>query len=486
MKPSSLRSRLVSGSLWAITGELIAGGARAISSIVYAKLLSPTDFGLVGFALLLINFFPLVVDNTLSLALMRQPADDQRAYSTIFYLNVALSLAAIAILILVSPWAAGILHDRRVTAILPVLGIQLLFNALCSVHLAAARRQFRYRRLVPVRLISTVCSLGIGIPLAFLGYGYWSLLVGSIAAAASQMVAAQVLLGWRPSLLFDTTAAKAFSGFASWVAVDMGVTWMVMSGGGFFLAYFLGAHDLGLFQLSDRIDTYVLGSLLGPLIPVLYAGFCEISPESGASWRLFRRSVEVLTPLSLAVAGAIVVAARPLEALFGAKWHGVANAMMLNAIADGISYTILPAPSLLRAHGLAKIVAAMRLATVAAQVVVYVRVAPHGLVAFMYGKLALEIAIYAASFIVLRAVFKQRVISMMGRQLGQLIIIAGCAMAGIIVAGNAANLGPLVALTAGLAVFAIPLGTYLYLTQRELVASMLERWVAARQSNQPG
>ena len=159
-------------------GEVTAGGARALSSLVYAKLLSPTDFGLIGFALLLINFFPLVINNSLSLALMRQPQDDQRAYSTIFYLNVALSIAAIVILFLVAPEAARVLHDQRVTVIIPILGIQLLFNALCSVHIAAARRQFRYRRLVPVRLIATVCSLGVGIPLAFLGYSYWSLLVG--------------------------------------------------------------------------------------------------------------------------------------------------------------------------------------------------------------------------------------------------------------------------------------------------------------------
>ncbi len=108
-----------------------------------------------------------------------------------------------------------------------------------------------------------------------------------------------------------------------------------------------------------------------------------------------------------------MVAARPLETLFGPKWHGVADVMALNAIADGISYTILPAPSLLRAHGLAKVVAAMRLATVAAQIVVYMRLAPHGLVAFMYGKLTLEVAIYAGSLLVLRAVFKQPVVRTM-------------------------------------------------------------------------
>lgn len=154
--------------------------------------------------------------------------------------------------------------------------------------------------------------------------------------------------------------------------------------------------------------------------------------------------------------------------------------MALNAIADGISYTILPAPSLLRAHGLAKIVAGMRLATVAAQVVVYMRLAPHGLVAFMYGKLILEVAIYAGSLLVLRVVFRQPVMRTMGRQLGQLIIVAICTLLGVIAATGSLGLGAPIAMTVGLAIFAIPLGAYLYLTQRELLTSMFERWAATR------
>ena len=168
------------------------------------------------------------------------------------------------------------------------------------------------------------------------------------------------------------------------------------------------------------------------------------------------------------------------QALFGAKWQGVAGVMALNAVADGISYTILPAPSLLRAHGLAKVVAAMRLVTVAAQVMVYMRLAPHGLVAFMYGKLTLEVGIYAGSLLVLRAVFKQPVIRTMWRQLGHLVIITLCGAIGVIAAADSLSLGPFVALTVGLASFAIPLGAYLYLTQRELLTSVLERRIAVK------
>lgn len=479
MEFSGLKSRMVSGSMWAIAAELVAGGVRAISYVVFAKLLSPTDFGLVGFGLLIINFFPMVIDNSLGLALMRYPEQDDTILSTVFALNVALAVAAVLLLCVVSPFAGAFLHDRRVVLILPILSSQLLLNALCSVQMASARRRFRYRQLAPVRLIASVSSL-VGLPLALWGYGYWSLLASSIASALGQMIAAQLLLGWSPKLQFDREVARSVFSFGSWVAVDMGVTWMVMSGGGFFLAFYLGAHDLGLFRLSDRVDTYFLGAMLNPLIPVLYASFCEVAAEPGASWRVFERSVKVLTPLSLGAAGLVIVAARPLAGMLSAQWQGIGAVLALNAVADGISFITLGVPSLLRAHGLSKVVAVMRIVTVAGQVVVYVSVAKYGVSAFLLGKIGLEVAIYVGSFLVLRARFAQPIADIMRNQIWQTVIVGVCVIAGVAAASRSAVFGGPIALANGLIVFGAPLAVFLFVTQRELLGSMLHRWVAAR------
>jgi O-antigen/teichoic acid export membrane protein len=480
MSFSDLKARIVSGSFWAITGELIAGGARGLSYLVYARLLSPTDFGLVGFAVLVITLFPLLIDNSLSIALMRYPANEQRVQSTLFFLNVALAILAMAVLCAIAPGAAAFLHDRRVTTLLPILSVQLLLNSLCSVHIAYARQRFQYRRVVPVRLASSACSIAMGIPLAFLGYGYWSLVAGSLGAAIGQLVAARALLDWRPQWGFDWSVARSLSGFSSWVAVDMAVTWMLMSGGGFFLAFYLGAHDLGLFRLSDRIDTYLLGSLFNPLIPVLYGSFCEVLGQRNGSWRIFERSVKALTPISLAIAGAVVVAAGPLESMIGGRWSGVAGVIALNAIADGISYTTLGVPSLLRAHGLAKTVAIMRMVSVGAQIVVYMIVAPHGLLAFLYGKLGLEVAIYAGSFVVLRAALGQPILKLLRDQMFQALLVGFFTVVGVFTATRCAALGEPVALTAGLLVLCVPLGALLLFAQRDVLTTVYQRWVAAR------
>jgi O-antigen/teichoic acid export membrane protein len=481
MTMSSLPARMLSGSFWSIFAEVWAGGVRALSYFFYAKFLTPTDFGMVGFCLLLISLFPLLIDNSLALALIRREREDQHAFSVIFFLNVGLSLIAIAVLCLGAPWAADLLHDRRVTLILPVLSVQLLCNALCGAHIAIARRRFRYRALVPVRLLSTFCSVAVGLPLAFLGYSYWALVAGSLTAALSQMIAAWALLRWRPSLEFDWATAKSLSGFISWVAVDMGVTWMMMSGGGIILAYFLGAHDLGLFRLSDQINAYFLGAILSPLIPVFYSAFCEAASDREKWQALLSRTIQMVALLAMTLAGIIVLWAHPLELIIGEKWRGVGAIIMVNAVADGLAYASLPIPTLLRAQGHARAVAALRIAMVVGQVVVYSLVAPHGLQAFVVGKLGLEIAMYVIEYAVLHVIVRMPVLPLVGRQFSPTLGTAVGVLLGLWCSSQVASLGIPTAPAIGLAVFGSFMGGYLFFTDRQFIPRLF-RTLRARES----
>jgi uncharacterized membrane protein YqjE len=466
-RADNLSARVLSASVWSIAAEVIAGGARALSYVVYAKLLSPTDFGLVGIALLLISLFPLLIDTSLGLALVRLEKEDQKAFSAIFYVNVALSLVAVGALCLLALPAATLLHDERIVAVLPALSIQLLLNSLGAVHLAVARRRFQYRRLVPIRLLSTACSLALGIALALHGTGYWSLVVASVAGALVQLIATWALVQWRPSRICDWGAARGISGFTSWVALDMAVTWMAMSGGGFFLALFLGTHDLGLFRLSDQINTYLFGSLLNPLIPVLYSAYCEVNAEPQKLRPLFRSTARAVGLVALSVSGATVVLSHPLELLIGPKWQGIGTVIALNAVADGISYAILPSPSFMRSQGRARAVAYLRMGLVAGQVVVYSFVAARGLQWFIVGKLGLELVMYVASYCVLRGAFAIPVLRLVAAQAAQALGVAACVGIGVLVANATALTGPAPSMAAGLLAFGIPLVLFILLAERQ-------------------
>jgi len=467
-----LRQRVLTGSIWSILAELLAAGGRAISYFFYARLLTPNDFGVVGFCLLWISLFPFVIDNSLSLALINSKDESQRVYSSMFFLNLALSAAGIALLILGSGWAADFLHDGRVRWLLPVMGIQILCNALCGTHIAIARRRFQFRSLLPVRLISSLFSLAVGLPLAFAGFAYWSLAAATIAGGLSQLIAAWVFLPWRPSIVFDWQRIKPLASFASWASVDMGISWLIMSGGGFFLAFFLGEHELGFFRLADQLDITIMSTIFGPLLPVFYSAFCEVSGDRIRSARLFDRFNRVAAILALALTGSILTIAYPLESLIGAKWHGIGGLIVLNVIGDGVFYMTAVTPWFLRANGDARTVATMRVFYLLGLVLAYALTAPHGLRPFLYGKLAVEISIYFVSYAVIASRLSVSALRLIAGQMPLILALSLSAAVSVKIAVVLSVSNGFAALAAGLTVFGLGYGGFVFLKEREFVADI--------------
>lgn len=470
---AKLKSRMQSGSLWALFGEVISGGVRAVSYLVYARLLTPADFGLAGFALIITSMFHLVVDNSLGLTVIRQANEEPTVYSTIFFMNVGLSLCAVAALFALAPSAASFIHDDRMVYVLPIMSLQLLANSLSSIPIAVARKRFLFKQLVPVRLAGSLMSLAIGIPLAIAGRGVWALVGASVGVAVGQLIASLICLDWRPSWTFSLRGAQSVSKFAAWISVDMGVTWLVMSGGAFFLAFFLGAAKLGMFRLSDHLDAYLMGAILMPLIPVLYSSFCEVAERPEAYWKIFQRSSRVITSISLGLGGIIIVAARPISRLIGGQWHGIADILVLNAFADAVSNVTMGIPALMRATGRVKIVAAIRAATVIVQVIVYAKLAPMGLKAFLLGKLSLESLIYVASFVVLRKSYNMPVKGVIRNQLGQVFFASMCIVAAFVVLRYVAFVSQIERLIVGVAVFFLSFGLYVLIIERKIITEVL-------------
>lgn len=471
---ASLKTKARNNSFWAILGELIAGATRALGYFIYALLLTPSDFGVVGFALIFINAFPLVVDNSLGLALIRGPDTDE-AYSTIFYLNILAALVSIGFLSAISPFLVALVHESKIVTVLPILGIQLLFNALCSVHIAIARKRFQYKKLVPVRIVSSIVSLCIGIPMAREGFGYWSLIVSSLVGALGQMVAVMLSVPWRPKWVFKSSVVREMSGFTTWVFLDMSVTWLLMSGASFFLAIFLGVHDLGLFRLSDRLDTYFLGAVFTPLITVLYSTYCECVRNRVTAWDIFERSSEVISLAVLMLSGILIVIATPFSEILTQKWAGIGFVIMLNAGADGIGYLTVGVPSLLRAHGHAKAIAVLRICAVGAQILIYTVLAKIGILAFLWGKIAIEIGVTVGSYVMLWQVFRVSLRSIIVRQIGYVAITAAAIGVALGAMRVGSFTGPFFRGTVGLVVFCLPMLIVVWAFERESVMEFVER-----------
>ncbi len=389
-----------SSGIWSIATDSILALLRIGAFAVYALLMPPEDFGIAAFCLIWINYFTLLIDNSLAVAYIREPVQDSSAFDTAFYSSTALGIGSYAMLFFGSDLAAEILHDHRVATVLSVMALTVALSGISSTFLARARRSFEFRKLLLIRVGSTLTSVSLGIGVAIMGWTYWALVLASVSGSAIQLLVALLMLGEPPGKNFCWQRAKTMYAFAAWSAIETTLTWACMWASSFFLGWFLGLRELGLYRMSAQLSAYGIGMLIDPLLPVFYSAYCHSARNPAILQKLFLKFGRMIALVAPLLAAILIQAAGPLTAYLGPRWDGAEDFIILNAVVYCISYLSYPAFPLLRACGHFRSVVLIRVALLVGQVALAFLTIAHGVVAYLWGIIGLEVAIYILTLVV--------------------------------------------------------------------------------------
>lgn len=178
----------------------------AIAQIQLARLLDPGDFGIFAIVQFSLSFFAFFGDAGLGAAMIQQKeAPSQRALSSVFFAQVALSMGVVGIVVIAAEGVRLIWPSLPISAtwLLRGLSLSLLLTVLRVVPSILLERELRFGRLAILEILHTLAFYTTAVVLAFKGLHVWSLVSAVIAQGVVGVVAAYVMRPWRPSLVFD-------------------------------------------------------------------------------------------------------------------------------------------------------------------------------------------------------------------------------------------------------------------------------------------
>ena len=178
---ADLGARTARGGAVTVVSHALRFVITVAATGVMARLLRPTDYGLIGMVAFFTNFVAMFKDLGLSVATIQKTQVSRDQVSTLFWLNVALSVAITLLTIALSPFVAWFYGDPRLMAVTVVTATGFLLGGLTVQHEALLRRQMRFFSLVSIVLISTIIGYLVGIFLAWQGFSYWSLVFSQLA-----------------------------------------------------------------------------------------------------------------------------------------------------------------------------------------------------------------------------------------------------------------------------------------------------------------
>lgn len=291
------------------------------TTLVLARLLSPSDFGLMALALVAVNFLQWFGSISFSGALVVRQDLDLRSQGTLFTLTMASSAGAALLAIAIAPLAALFFDEPELTGVLAAMSGVLLIAGVSGFYEALLQRELEFRKRFAGYATQTVCNTVVSIGLAAGGAGVWSLVGGQLVGFLGLAAVLFALAPYRPRPTLDRKAARSiFVSSRGFLAQGM-TAFIRLNIDTVVVGRVLGTTLLGYYSMAIRIGDLSYWAIADPVARATFPAFAR-SRHRGEDIRPTFLSVLRLVALVGCPFGLILSAgADPLvRAVFGEKW----------------------------------------------------------------------------------------------------------------------------------------------------------------------
>ena len=289
----NLKEQTLSGVKWSAIGRFSTQGISFIIGLMLARMLSPTDYGLVGMLGIFFAIAQTFIDSGFGSALIRKKDCTDEDYSTAFYFNIAVGIACFLILYLFAPLIASFFDTPILKDIVRVLSINLFINSLTIVQGARLTAAIDFKSQAKVSLITTILSGGIGLAMAYNGFGVWSLVYQSVASTTIRAVLLWIITHWRPQKKFSLQSFRYLFGFGSKILASSLLHTIYVNLTTIIIGKFYSAKDLGYYSRGESLATLPSSNIMGILQSVTYPILSKIQDDDQRLIQVYRKYISM-------------------------------------------------------------------------------------------------------------------------------------------------------------------------------------------------
>ena len=215
MKVAHQSSIVINGFFWSFIENISRQISVFVIGIILARLLEPSEFGLIGLLTIVIALSQTIIDSGLTQALIRKKECTELDYSTVFNFNLILSFILYCIVFTVAPWIAVFFKEPKLVLLTRVLGIGLILGSFSIIQRVKLSRDLNFKHQTKVALIATFISGVIAIIMAYKGYGVWSLVARILIELFMISLLLTIYNKWTPSLRFSRAIFLELFGYSN-------------------------------------------------------------------------------------------------------------------------------------------------------------------------------------------------------------------------------------------------------------------------------
>ena len=307
-----------------------------IRILVLARILAPHDFGLVAIGTTAMAFFQNITDFALIPALVQRNEITEKQYNAAWTAGMVRAALIALVMAVTAPLLAIVFDEPRATPIIRVFALYPLLAASISIKVAEQNRNLSFRPLALMKLTESLVKAVVSVGLALV-YGFWGLVVGTLAGVAAISILSYILAPHHPRLVLDWESIRPLIRFGRWMFVT---SLIAMAGGSILrivLTRQLGAAALGLYYLATQLAYLPSEVSSGVFGTVAFPMFSRLQSDPERAKRAFQTmvigSAALLYPACLLI---IVLAPTFVSEVLGRQWNGTETIIQILSLATMI------------------------------------------------------------------------------------------------------------------------------------------------------
>ena len=379
---------------------------RFANSILLARILMPSDFGIIGIVSVILYYCNSVTDFGLAKAIIQRKNVEPGHFNAYFCFNLLISLVLFSAFQMLSPYISEFFNEPDVEGAIEIYSTVFLISAFIAVPQASLKRDLGYKPLAIIEAIKVFFSMGVSLSLALNGYGFWSMIYAMLASQILALLLTTITSKVKASIFFKMKHLKDLLSFGIW-DFFWGQTKLVGDNiDKLIIAKFLGVTELGFYDKAIGLARMPNEQLSDRLSAVSFSTFSRLQDDKEEVQTYFSKLMIVnLTIISPIFMGLSAVAHNFTFVLLGEKWLEMAPSLAILSISYLLASISSPIVAMNMAGGLIKAQALIRFLSVLVLIFVLTIASPHGIEAASFTILAFNVLLFLLSFMLLNKSF---------------------------------------------------------------------------------
>lgn len=338
MSDKSLKSQVFSGLVWKFAERILAQGVSFIVSVVLARILMPSDYGIVALILVFINIANVFVTSGFSTALVQNKDATNDDFSTNFYCSLAMSILVYVVLFMAAPYIETFYKMDGLSLILRVFALRIPLSAYSAIQHAYVERHMIFRRYFFSTLGGTLLSGVVGIIMALNGFGAWALIAQYFTNTIVDIIILSITVPWHPQLVFSWQSAKSMMNYG-WkiLAADLSGTFFDQLRS-LIVGKAYTSSDLAFYNKGNQLPSLITTNISSSIMTVLFPAIANISDQRERVKAMTRKAVKTMSYVMLPMLFGMAAVSKPLiNVLFTSKWEPAVPFVQILSISSAIS-----------------------------------------------------------------------------------------------------------------------------------------------------